>query len=403
MGSPAKKKKVISTDLQVKNESEPGRHKVSNGDGYKGLFLVVRPGGQKSWMYRYQLNKSRIDMGLGRYPQVYLKEARDKHIDASRQVHVKQHPSGPQAVAKIPTFRQAAASYIKKNQASWSNTKHTNQWPNSLRDHVHPFIGDMLVDQIESVDIIKALAPIWISHQETAGRVRSRIELILDDAYLMNDIKRANPAPLKVLKGGLPIITRSNKHETVHHPALPYADLPAFMVDLAERTAPTARALEFAILTAARPGEVRRLEWSDIDGAIWTIPKEKYKTHKMHQVPLSVEAQAILDGIPKVGNYVFGDSVNPLSENAMLALIGRMGLKGVASAHGMRSSFKDWSEDSLKYPHKVSEAALGHKVKGQTVQAYLRTTFFDRRIDLMQDWAGYVSTAFKRSKLRVVK
>ena len=395
----------ISTDLQVKREANPGRHKVDNGDGYKGLFLIVRPGGQKSWMYRYQLNKRRIDMGLGRYPEVSLKEARDKHIDASRMVQDKEHPAGPKAEDKpvVMMFSEAADKYIELNESGWKNAKHAQQWHNTLRDYVHPKIGDMTVDKIEPRHVADLLEPIWITIQETSSRVRSRIELILDYALPKAGFAdRKNPAMLKGLRGMLPKRTKVNKQEVVHHPAMPYADLPAFMIDLAGRPAISARALEFTILTAARSGEVRHLEWPDIEGDVWTIPAEKYKTYKMHQVPLSAPALAILEQQPKVGKYVFGDGVNPLSENAMLALIKRMGLKGSVTAHGMRSSFKDWSEDSLKYPHKVSEAALGHDAGDGTVRAYKRTTFFDLRIELMADWSDFLGTAFKRAKLKVV-
>jgi len=391
----------ISTNSQVKSESKPGKHKVDNGEGYKGLFLVIRKGGQKSWMYRYQLNKSRIDMGLGRYPEVSLKEARDKHIDASRQVQNREHPSGPQAVQKIPTFREAADEYINNNRSGWKNGKHAQQWENTLATYAHPFIGDMPVDQIKTSHLKDVLlapcsddddTPFWLAKQETASRVRTRIKLVLHAGLGSCNLPRSeNPAKLENIVDDLPKITNANRARVNHHAAIPYKELPTLMAELVKRDCTSARALQFTILTAARTDETLATTWDEIDGNAWTVPEERYKTHKMHKVPLSTAAQEILKIQPRIDEYVFSNAGRPMSNMAMLTLLQRRMDRPGITVHGMRSAFKDWSEDTLKYPHKVSEAALGHKGKNDPNRgAYNRTTFFDRRVDLMQDWADYL-------------
>lgn len=366
----------------------PGRYADDNG-----LYLVVRPTGKKAWVYRYQLHGKRRDVGLGAYPLVSLKMARDKHLDFRRQVQAGEHPAKkpePEAkpvVTTLPTFKAIAAKHIEMKSPDWSNPKHITQWTNTLTEYAYPVIGDKPFDEVNTEDVLAILEPIWNEKRETATRVRARIERVLASGYARHGLSSGNnparwPDHLKEL---LP----SNKVEVKNFKAMDYKLLPRFMADLRKRDALSARALEFIILTGARTREVRFMTWDEVDGAVWTIPAHKYKTRKEHRAPLSPAAVKILDALPRIDEFVFSNgSGKELSENAMLMLLKRMHAE--ITVHGFRSSFRDWISEETHTANHVAEMALGHSIGTGVEAAYRRGDLFDHRQTLMNAWSDYL-------------
>jgi len=386
---------MVLSARQVETIKAPGRYADD-----RGLYLQVRPSGAKSWMFRFQLNRKRHDVGFGSYPDVSLLDARDKREDAKRLIGRGINPiTRQQKAGDVPTFIEAAAAYITNHAPIWSNPKHTQQWSNTLATYAYPVIGKIPVDEITTADMLEILTPIWIAKQETAKRVRGRIESILAATFIAHNLPTGNnPARLKNhLEHALP----KKRVEVKHHESMPYTDVPEFMADLMHRQGVAARALEFTILTAARTGEVIGARWDEIEGDIWTIPAARYKTRKAHSIPLIPEALTLLKTIPRDSQYIFAIKDNPISNMSMAAVLKRM--KIAVTVHGFRASFRNWSAESLNYPNEVLEAALGHVVQGKAERAYRRATFLDQRIQLMSDWAGFLACAFKRPDLKVVK
>jgi len=273
----------------------------------------------------------------------------------------------------------------------FKNPKHVQQWTNTLSTYASPILGKMAVSAIELPHIVQVLEPIWHTKTETAGRVRGRIEKVLAWATVSGFRTGENPARLKDnvdLALGKPSKIKKAKHFT----ALPYAELPEFMAELRQRPAVSARALEFAILTAARSGEVRGATWEeiDLDAAIWTIPAERMKAGKPHKVPLCPAAVEILKEIPQLegSELIFtAPRGGKFSDVALTALLKRMEIK--ATAHGFRSTFKDWAREQTAYADEVSELALAHVNSDATRAAYARSELIDKRRQLMQEWANY--------------
>ena len=381
---------------KVKSLKAPGDYL----DG-RGLYLQIRNETSKSWLLKFSLHKRAREMGLGSAFDFSLADARETRDKYRKLIKVGVDPiehrraeEAARAVdrAKAITFRQAAARYIAANRAGWKNIKHAAQWEATLEAYAYPLIGNLPVQAVDTALVMAVLDQIWSTKPETAGRVRGRIESVIDAAKARGEYKAENPARWKGhLENLLP--KRSKVRKVQNHPALPYAELPAFMSVLRTREGIAASAMEFLILTAARTGEVLGATWDEFDlrKSVWTIPGERMKNGKEHQVPLSGPAVAVLERMSKItnGEYVFfgQSSGRPLSNMSLLVLLKRMKRTDITS-HGFRSTFRDWAAER-GYPDAVAEAALAHSVSDAVIAAYKRTTFFELRKNMMGDWAAF--------------
>ena len=370
--------------------TEPGYY----ADG-AGLYLRIGAGGTKSWVYRFRRHGKLREMGLGSMVAIGLASARESAALARETVAKGQDPIEARRTAQaaegaIPTFTAAAAAYIKAHAAGWKNSKHTNQWTNTLASYAEPMVGNLRVDTISTDDVLRILSPIWASKTETATRVRQRIEAVLNAEYARLRIERPNPARWKGHLDSL--LPKPRKVKKVrHHPALPYAEVPAFMVKLRAKRGVDARALEFLILTACRSNEIRGAVRSEVHGSTWTIPAERMKGGEEHVVPLSPAALSVLEGCPPRGvlfPYKVRGNDKDLSENAFRALLLRMGY-GHVTAHGFRSSFRDWAAEETDALNIVAEKAIAHKISNEAEAAYRRGELLKKRRKLMEAWAQY--------------
>jgi integrase len=364
-----------------------------------GLWLRVSSPTARSWVFRYMLNHRSHEMGLGKYPEITLAEARERAAEARR---LKAHGNDLLAArdaqraalaveaARAVTFKDAAERYIKAHRAGWKNAKHIWQWSATLQTYAYPVIGPLHVQVVDTGLVLKVLEPIWTVKPETAGRLRGRIESVLDWARVRGYRDGENPARWRGHLDHL-LPARSKVRKVEHLAALPYSELPAFMTALREREAVAARALEFAILTAARTGEVIGARWDEISlhEKVWIVPGARMKAGKEHRVPLSAPALAVLGKLEKVrdGEFVFpGDWRAMLSNMALLMLLRRMGRHDL-TAHGFRSTFRDWAAERTGFPGEVVEMALAHAVGSKVEAAYRRGDLFDKRRKLMDAWA----------------
>ncbi len=398
------------TALKLTRTLAPGMH----ADG-GGLVLQVtptrdgKPGG-RSWIFRYMVNGRERYMGLGSLHAIGLAAAREAAAACRRQRALGLDPIDLRKArereaafdaASAVTFRQAADRHIEANKAGWSNPKHGEQWKRTLEVYAHPHIGPVAVRAVDTPLVLKCLEPIWQRKTETANRVRGRIEAVLDSAKARGQRDGENPARWKGhLENLLP--KRSKVQKVKHHPALPYAEVGKFMERLRTQEGTAAKALQFLILTASRTGAVIDAQWPEVDleNAVWTIPNEQgRKLRKPHRVPLCPQAVAILKERQRQrdetgdGSYVFpGDKKGRgLSNNALLALLGRMGREDL-TAHGFRSTFRDWAAEQTNFPREVAEMALAHVVDDKTEAAYRRGDMVDRRRQLMNAWGRYCAT-----------
>jgi integrase len=376
---------------QVEKISGKGMH----GDG-GGLWLKVTDTGTKSWVFRYGLNGKRKNMGLGPYPAISLASAREKAASCRTALADGKDPrlerakedSGPQS------FAECAEQFINTNAAGWKNAKHAQQWRNTLTTYAYPVIGGLNVADIETHHILAILEPIWSTKTETASRVRGRIDRVMNWAKTRGLFEGQNPAQwLGHLENVLP--ARSKVQKVKHFEALPYQEIGDFMSALRARESMSSLGLEFLILTAARTSEVMLATWDEIDGDTWTIPAERTKMAREHRVPLSKQAQAVLATVRDIGGeYIFPGQKKgrPLSNMAFLKQLERMGY-GHLTAHGFRSTFKDWAAEMTAYANEVSEMALAHVVANRVEAAYRRGDLYEKRVRLMQDWADYCDQA----------
>jgi integrase len=369
-----------------------------------GLYLQVREGQSgltRSWVFRFTRAGNARIMGLGPLGLVSLAEARQKVSDGRRlllegvdPIAARDARRAEQAVpvASSVTFRQAADAYMDANEPGWAAI-HANQWRRSLSAHAYPVLGERPVAGIDTALVLRVLEPIWSIKPETASRVRSRIEAVLDAAKAHGYREGENPARWKGhLAHILPAPRKIRRVE--HFSALPYAELPAFMVALRAQQGVAARALEFAILTASRSKEVRGARWSEINIAerLWVVPAERMKAHKEHRVPLSAPAMEVLATQQGDSEFVFPSTragKRSLYDNAFYDLLRRMGRSGELTSHGFRSSFRDWAAERSGFPAEVAEMALAHAVGSAVEQAYRRSDLFDRRRALADDWAAW--------------
>jgi len=408
------------TALMVSREKRPGCY----GDG-GGLYLQVTERGSKSWIYRYwvaerdsttgeltrdpttkKVRGRAREMGLGSCITVSLAEARDRAIECRKLREKEIDPIDAREAARRQAalerarslrFKEAAGTYMAAHRAAWQNDKHASQWTSTLETYAYPLIGEVSVQAIDTALVMKVIEPIWATKPETANRVRGRIESILDWATVRGFRHGENPARWRGHLDKL-LPSRAKVRKIQHHRALPYAELPAFMAKLREQEGIAARALEFAILTAARTGETigaRRSEFN-IKEKLWTVPAGRMKSGKEHRVPLSERAIAIvpmeaLDG----GDFVFpgGRRGQPLSNMAMLKLLGRMGRNDL-TVHGFRSTFRDWAAERTNFAGDVVEMALAHAIDSKTEAAYRRGDLFEKRRRLTDAWAEFCGKIF---------
>ncbi|WP_327858741.1 tyrosine-type recombinase/integrase [Acinetobacter guillouiae] len=422
-----KKAKELSA-LSVAKIKDNGRHAVG---GVDGLHLRI-VNDSRAWVLRVavgqraddhgNLKVHRRDIGLGSYPEVSLAEARTKAQEMKAQIRngidpIQQKQEKLQALRtqklRDRTFRECAQIVIANKSRELKNQKHIAQWSTTLETYIYPILGDRVIGSITKVDIAKVLEPLWTEKNETAKRLRGRIETVFDYAKAMEYFEGDNPAEWK---GNLEPILGNLKQVSRPHPSLPYNQVAEFVQHLRQKEGISPKALEFAILTACRSGEIFGSKWQEIDfeSKVWIIPKERMKADKEHRVPLSQEAITMLESIKQYTqpqDFIFPAprSGGMLSDMSLTALIKRMheqkikenGLgyidpkqKRVITTHGFRSTFRDWSADKTDYPREVCEHVLAHKLPDEVEAAYLRGAYLEKRKALMADWAEFCENKY---------
>lgn len=383
------------TDTRIKAAKAAGRYADGNG-----LYLVVDPSGAKRWLLRVVSAGKRRDLGLGGVSVVTLAEAREearrlrglarKGADVAAVRRTERQASG----RVVLTFAEAARKVHEQHSEAFRNAKHAAQWLASLEADVFPTLGERPVDSIGAADVLKVLSPIWTTKPETARRLKQRIRVVMEWAKASGLCSGDNPTD------GLTKVLPKHRARPKHHPALPYAALPAFLTTLrsADASALIRLAFEFLILTATRTGEALGARWAEIDveGKTWTIPAERMKTGREHRVPLSARALEILEQAKALSNggpFVFPGRLpgRSLSNMCFLMLLRRLGRDDI-TAHGFRSSFRDWAAERTNAPRAVCEAALAHVVRDATEAAYNRTDLFERRRSLMDSWSMFATS-----------
>ena len=399
------------TPMGVSKTTKPGCY----GDG-AGLWLQVSGAGGKSWIFRFRQAGKQREMGLGPAHTVSLAEARAKAkecrkmlLDGKDPLEVRNAAKLAEALerAKMMTFDQCAAAYIAAHRSGWKNAKHASQWENTLATYASPVIGKIPVAQVDTALVMKVLSPIWQAKTETATRMRGRIESILDWAAVSNYRQGENPARWRGHLDKL-LANPGRSKRVEHHAALPWQEIGAFMAALREQKGIAARAVELAILTACRSGEIRLATWAefDLDAALWLIPAERMKAKREHRVPLSAAALALLEPLPRGGDLLFPGVKpgKPLSDMSLTAVLRRMG-KGDITVHGFRSTFRDWCAESVanSFPREVCEHALAHSLPDKTEAAYRRGDLIEKRVLLMSAWANYCNTIPMRATVTPIR
>lgn len=381
--------------LAVRRITSPGLHFVG---GVSGLALQVLPSGGRSWILRVMIGGRRRDMGLGGFPDVELGEARQAAREARALIRQGVDPIERAREAKIAlrsraqavvTFKQAAEAYITAHSPGWRNPKHRQQWSNTLNSYAYPEIGHLSVADIDLPHVLAVLEPIWTAKNETASRLRGRIETVLDWATARGHRTGLNPARWRGHLDKL-MAKRSTVAPVTHRPAIAIDHMPGAWTKLVAAKGVAATALRFAILTAARSGEVRGATWAEIQGDLWIIPASRMKANREHRVPLSPIARAILDALPAGGpnDHVFtAPAGGALSDAAMGAVLKRLDVQAVP--HGFRSTFRDWAAERTAYPGEMAELALAHTISNKVEAAYRRGDMIEKRRRLMTDWAAF--------------
>ncbi|WHP05938.1 integrase arm-type DNA-binding domain-containing protein [Acinetobacter corruptisaponis] len=417
-----KKAKELSA-LSVAKIKENGRHAVG---GVDGLHLRIVDG-SRAWVLRVAVGNRindqgevkihRRDIGLGSFPEVSLSEAREKARELKKKIRdgidplqEKQERLNALKIQKqrAKTFRECAEVVIAKKTLELKNQKHIGQWSSTLETYIYPTLGDLIVGTITKVDIATVLEPIWIEKNETAKRIRGRIETIFDYAKAMAYFEGDNPAEWK---GNLEPILGNLKQESRPHPSLPYEQVTGFIQHLRQKKGISPKALEFAILTACRSGEIFGAKWQEIDfkNRVWIIPKERMKAEKEHRVPLSQQAINLLESIQdhtQAQDFIFpaprtGEMLSDMSLTTLIKRMHEQKLKEnqlgyidpkqnrIITTHGFRSTFRDWSADKTDYSREVCEHVLAHKLPDEVEAAYLRGAYLEKRKSLMSDWANF--------------
>ncbi|WP_177431393.1 integrase arm-type DNA-binding domain-containing protein [Pseudomonas sp. MPR-ANC1] len=407
------------TAKQVDSLTTPGTYE----DG-EGLRLLVKPNGRKYWVLRFQLSGKRREMGLGSYPAISLKLARQNTIDQRRlllggidplqardDIRAAKLAAEELHKSKAVTFKNVSVDYIEAQKTGWKNLKHAQQWTNTLATYANPVIGELATHVITTDHVLEILKPIWTTKTETASRVRNRIELVLDAAKARGLREGENPARWRGhLDKLLPPIVKGKR--TQNHPALPYSQLGRFIQVLGKVEGQSAHAIKLTILTACRTAEVLEADWREINlqAKLWVIPARRMKGGKAHTVPLSDEVIAVLAKIPRINGssllFPGAREGRPISNMAMLMALRRMdqkdldeGGKGwrdinqrIITAHGFRSTFRDWAAECTNHTREVCEMALAHVVAVGAEAAYWRSDLLEKRRSLMDDWAKFATS-----------
>jgi integrase len=364
----------------------PGRYAVGHG-----CYLQISEWKTRAWIFRYTYNGRAKHLGLGSCDYVSLAKAREKAIECRRLLADGIDPLEQKRSARLEqrlaatrsrTFKQCALDYVAEHEGSWRGDRSRQQWLQSLQEYAFPVMAEVPVRAVGVAEVLAALerareAP------ETQRRLRNRVANILDWA-ISRDL-RPNDNPAK-----RPGLLPKRKRQVAHLAAMPYRDVPAFLAKLRQRPEIAARALEFQILTAGRPGEVSGARWNEIEGDTWTIPGERMKSGKPHRVPLSDAVVRLLGKLPRTNEHVFanrnGSKLHSMTMMRLLRVMGRP-----ETAHGFRSSFRDWAAEQTSYPNHVVEQALAHAIGSGVEAAYRRGDLFEKRQRLMADWAKHCS------------
>jgi len=377
--------------------AKPGRY----GDG-NGLYLLVRSADARFWVFRYTMKGRMREIGLGSARTFSLAETRSKAMDLHRKVKVGIDPLAERemlaaAAAQAVTFDDVADSYITAHEAGWRNAKHRQQWRNTIDTYAAPIMGKLAVAKIDTGAVMRVLDPIWREKPETASRLRGRIESVLDFAAARGWRTGENPARWRGHLDNL-LPARGKVAKVEHHAALPWQEIGAFIAALQGHEGVSALALRFVILTACRTGEAIGARWSEINmaEALWTVPGERMKAGREHRVPLSDAALDVLrhaaklrpERRPDAPVFPGGKADRPLSSMALLMLLRRMGRSDL-TAHGFRSTFRDWCAETTNHSREVAEAALAHTLSDKVEAAYRRGDLMDKRRRLMADWAAF--------------
>jgi integrase len=381
------------------------------GDG-GGLYLQISKFGTATWAFRYRVGAKLRTAGLGSLDTWSLAEARERALKMRQQradgidpIDERRAERARAAVgtAKAMTFRKCAEAYIAAHRVGWRSPKSLSAWEGTLAMYAYPAIGDLPVRDVDTALVMKVLGPAWSRAPETANRLRGRIEAILGWATTSGFRGGENPARwrghlenLLARPGDAKRAKREAKGRTAHHAALPYAEIAAFMGELRGQDGIGARALEFAVLTAARTGEVIGARWDEFDdpGAptLWTIPAGRMKGGREHRVPLSAAAAAIVKSMAAIrsGDLLFpgARAGEQMSNMTLLALLKRM-KRADLTVHGFRSTFRDWAAERTNFPAEVAEMALAHAVGDKVEAAYRRGDLFAKRRQLGEAWAKF--------------
>lgn len=379
--------------IKVSGCKDPGYY----ADG-GNLYLKVGPTGAKSWIFRFTREKRTRDAGLGPYPTVSLVRARERADDYRRLVSAGIDPieaRDEERKNKAPptlSFRACAEAYLVNQEAGWRNPKHRDQWHSTLKTYVYPLLGSLPVDTVTTDHVLQVLEPIWSKKPETASRVRGRIEAVLNSAKARGLRSGENPAAWRGHLDHL-LPAKGKVRRVKHHAAMPYKQVPAFMKALRENSSISARCLEFTILTCARTSEALGAQWSEIDfgNRLWTVPADRMKAGKIHRVPLSSRAIAILKEMKAVkrNEFVFASwkPGRPLSQMTLAMIVRRMG--HAVTVHGFRSSFRDWASEETTFSREAAEMALAHSIPDAVEAAYRRGELLRQRRNLTECWELY--------------
>ncbi|KQZ99768.1 integrase [Mesorhizobium sp. Root157] len=376
------------------------------GDG-DGLWLRVQKGGSKNWIFIYRRGTERVEIGLGGYGRgtapVSLALAREKAEAIRQQLARGEDPRAIRRPLKPKTFADCMEDLISAKESEWTNPKHAAQWKMTLREYAKP-LHDLPVADIVMGDVKDCLMEHWQDRPETADRLRSRIQAVIDYGIAHEWRTAGNPARWKGLLDK--VMPKRQKLKRGHHAALAYASAPAMMMKLRQSSGTAARAVEFLTLTAARTGEARGALFDEIDvyAKTWTCPPERMKAGKEHVVPLSDRALQIVEIMRQraTGPFIFGGGVDgkPVSDTAMTKALRLASPDKKATLHGLRSMFRDWAGDCTTHPREIAEMALAHTVGNAVEQAYRRSDAIEKRRLLMTDWATFCSASSAESPVK---
>lgn len=386
---------------KIEHLKKVGYH--ADGDN---LYLQVTSSNAKSWIFRFSFDGKRREMGIGPYPEITLEKARESAIELRRLVKAGVDPieqrKADQAAKRAErnnavVFAYCAKQYIESHRHGWKNVKHAQQWTNTLEQYAYPVIGEALIRDVDTALIMRVLQPIWLTKNETAGRLRGRLENILDWAAVQGFRAVENPARWKGHLDNL-LASPGKVQKNNHFKALPYSEINPLIMALRTNGSVSAKALEFLILTAARTGEIIGARWNEIDfdNQLWTVPADRMKAGREHRIPLSGRAFEIVKELQalKTNDAIFpGRSKGGFLSNAAMDKLLQQTLGIDATVHGMRSTFRDWASERTAYPHEVCEMALAHTIRNQAEAAYRRGDLIEKRRNLMEDWLKFCNTA----------